>query len=309
MRLPFFRELESARRVLLAGMGGGYDLFSGLPLYFSLRSQGCQVHLANLSFSAPERCHGHHPIPSVLQVNGQSQGASGYFPELHLSRHLNTCIYAIQRAGAGPVCAAYDWLVKHLQPDTLILVDGGTDSLMRGDEFDLATPEEDIASLLAAHRQAVPRKFVIAIGFGIDAYHGVCHAQFLENVAALIHQDGFLGSWGLTRDMPEFALFREACHYVYRQMPRHPSIVNSSIIAAVEGHFGDWHATSRTQGSKLFINPLMSLFWAFRLDKVAEANLYLDQLVATESYADINSAINEYRARLKQTRPYTRLPG
>ena len=30
LRLPFFAELDKAQRILLAGAGGGYDVFCGL---------------------------------------------------------------------------------------------------------------------------------------------------------------------------------------------------------------------------------------------------------------------------------------
>lgn len=49
--LPFFQKLADSRRVLIAGAGGGFDVFSGLPLYFLLRESGREVYLANLSFS------------------------------------------------------------------------------------------------------------------------------------------------------------------------------------------------------------------------------------------------------------------
>ena len=49
--LPFFTRLKRAKRILVAGAGGGFDVFSGLPLYFNLRASGKQVFLANLSFS------------------------------------------------------------------------------------------------------------------------------------------------------------------------------------------------------------------------------------------------------------------
>jgi hypothetical protein len=32
LRLPFFAELDRATTILLAGAGGGFDVFSGLPL-------------------------------------------------------------------------------------------------------------------------------------------------------------------------------------------------------------------------------------------------------------------------------------
>jgi hypothetical protein len=43
-------------------------------------------------------------------------------------------------------------LVEHLVIDALVLVDGGTDILVRDDETGLATPVEDITSLAAAAR-------------------------------------------------------------------------------------------------------------------------------------------------------------
>lgn len=48
---PFFSKISSAKRVLLAGAGGGFDIYCGLPLYFALREAGKEVFLANLSFS------------------------------------------------------------------------------------------------------------------------------------------------------------------------------------------------------------------------------------------------------------------
>jgi hypothetical protein len=43
--------LEPAETILLAGAGGGFDIFCGLPLYFGLQAAGKKVYLANLSFS------------------------------------------------------------------------------------------------------------------------------------------------------------------------------------------------------------------------------------------------------------------
>lgn len=40
--------------------------------------------------------------------------------------------------------------------DCVILVDGGTDSLMRGDEVELGTPTEDMSSIAAIHQLKVP---------------------------------------------------------------------------------------------------------------------------------------------------------
>ena len=51
---PLFAALKPHARILLAGAGGGFDIFSGLPLFFRLRELGHEVWLANYSFSEIE---------------------------------------------------------------------------------------------------------------------------------------------------------------------------------------------------------------------------------------------------------------
>ncbi|MFN8609663.1 MAG: DUF1152 domain-containing protein [Vulcanimicrobiota bacterium] len=309
MQQPFFSRLANSKVVLLAGAGGGYDIYCGLPLYHWLVAQGKTVHLANLAFTNLSRCSGDFPVDSLLRVDLHTSGPASYFPELHLCAFLGgTPIYAIGNAGAAAVARAYEWLVDELHPDTLLLIDGGTDILMRGDEQDLGTPEEDCSSLLAAWDALVPEKLVACLGFGIDSFHGVCHAHFLENVAALIQDGGFLGSWALTRDTAEYEFFREACRYCFKLMPDSPSIVNGSVLTATEGGFGDLHSTSRTRGSELFINPLMSLYWGFDLDKLAERNLYLPRLRDKLSRNETSLAIDKFHASLARHRKPRLIP-
>ena len=314
MRIPFFTKLEQSKTVLLAGAGGGFDVFAGLPLYFWLKRTGKTVHLASLSFTELGFCEGDRPIPSLLRVTPAASGPSNYFPEVHLSQWLSdrfgeTPVYAIERSGARPVLAAYEWLVNDLHPDTILLVDGGMDSLMRGDEAGLGTPQEDIASLRAADKVAgVNQKLLACIGFGIDTFHGVCHAHFLENVASLIREDGYLGAWSLTQDLEEFRSYQDASAFVLARTRSNPSIVQTSIIAAASGCFGDHHSTRRTEGSKLFINPLMSMYWGFELQHVARRNLYLEQIAETETYQQLSMVIEKFRALLPKTRPWVEIP-
>ncbi len=314
MKIPFFEKLADSRTVLIAGAGGGFDVFAGLPLYFWLRDVGKAVHLANLSFTVFELCEGELPVRSLLRVTPDTQGPDNYFPERYLAEWLATRfeavpVYAIERGGVKGVMAAYEWLVTNLKPDTLILVDGGMDSLMRGDEVGLGTPEEDMASLAAADAvSGLERKFLTCIGFGVDFFHGVCHANFLENVAALIKAGGYLGAWAVTREMKEFQLYQEATSFVSGRMPLRPSIVNTSIVSAVDGEFGDYHVTRRTEGSTLFINPLMALYWAFELKHVAQRNLYLDKIRNTGSYRELSMAIEMFRASLPTLRDWAEIP-
>lgn len=304
LRLPFYKEIGDAKTVLLAGAGGGYDVFCGLPLYFGLRAAGKTVHLANLSFTSLGSSTARPIGPSLFEVTHRSEGSVRYFPELHLARWFRekrreeVPVYGIERDGAKVVTAAYARLVDRLGGvDAVVLVDGGTDSLMRGDEPGLGTPQEDVASLCAVDAlDGVATKLLVCLGFGVDTFHGVCHAYFLEAVAELAAQGAFLGAWSLTNDMPEVALYREALEFTHRDMFNNPSIVSSSVLAAVEGRFGDYHPTYRTGGNELFINPLMSLYWAFQLAPVVRRCEYIDSIRETATYAELNQRIAEFRA-------------
>jgi len=87
MKIPFFNELEKAQNILIAGAGGGFDVFCGLPLYFWLKKLGKTVHLANLSSGALGFCDAENPAPALWRITPRT-GATKYFPEMHLSRWL-----------------------------------------------------------------------------------------------------------------------------------------------------------------------------------------------------------------------------
>jgi hypothetical protein len=238
---------------------------------------------------------------------------AGYFPEYHLSRWFRSRgeevpVYCFDRTGFQPLREAYQAVVRHLQADTVVLVDGGTDSLMRGDEAGLGTPEEDVCSIAAVDDLDVPRKYLVCLGFGVDAFHGVCHAHALEAVAELTREGAFLGALGLTQEMPEVRRYAEAAQAVCEAMPDCPSIVCASILSALEGQYGDHHRTARTRGSTLWINPLMTFYWCFRLTPVARRILYLGMVKRTRTLWDVMQAIDQFRDHCRVVRERAVIP-
>lgn len=305
LNLPFFSELEKAQNILIAGAGGGFDIFAGLPLYFGLKSEGKEVHLASLSFSYLSHVEEDRSSPSMLEVTAHTKQYSDYFPEKYLSEWFrqkeghSIPIYCFERTGVKPLLASYQRLITELSLDTIILVDGGTDSLMKGDEDGLGTPQEDIASITVVNELEVERKLLACLGFGVDHFHEVSNFLSLEAIAALTKTNGFLGMFSLLEGMPEVKMYREATEYVFSQMPKQISIVSSSILASLAGQYGDYHTTSRTKGSKLWINPLMSTYLCFDVERVAERILYLDEMKKTEHYHDIQQVIGSFRRKYK----------
>lgn len=243
-------------------------------------------------------------------MTAAAEGQQSYFPEKYLAEWLSVHgqpggVYCFEKVGVRPLRAAYRHILNAHAIDTIILVDGGTDILMRGDEIGLGTPAEDMTSLAAVRSLEAPTKIVSCLGFGVDAFHGVCHAHFLENVAALSRAGGYLGTHSLHLSMPEVAAFREAVTYTHERMPARPSIVNGSIVSALEGRFGDHHHTERTRSSELFINPLMSMYWHFDLNAVAAHSLYLESLEQTETIFDVQARIEAFHhsATKRRRRP------
>jgi hypothetical protein len=47
--IPFLQELANAKRVLIAGCGGGFDVFAGVPIAQQLISAGKHVTFASFS--------------------------------------------------------------------------------------------------------------------------------------------------------------------------------------------------------------------------------------------------------------------
>jgi hypothetical protein len=304
--------LDRHDRILIAGAGGGFDVYAGLPLAVALRRAGKQVFLANLTFTYLGETNVSYLAPHVAAVTAETTGADGYFPERRLAEWLSeqeqpSTIYAFEKVGVRPLRAAYVRLVEELAVQAIVLVDGGTDILMRGDEEGLGTPEEDMTSLAAVAKLDAVESFVVSIGFGVDTYHGVCHAHVLENIAAIERDGGYLGAFAVTAAMPEGRAYSSAVNYAHSRTPGRTSIVNGSIAAAIEGKFGNVRFSERTAQSELFINPLMAIYFAFDLPAVAKQSLYLHLLEDTESTFDVGARIRAFRHTV-EPRPRVPIP-
>jgi hypothetical protein len=314
-KIALFEQLESSQNILIAGAGGGFDIFSGIPLYFNLKKQGKNVTIGNFSFTNLSKTTSKMVAPNCYQIKSGDMDLTGrsYFPEKYLSLWFGIHgempdIYAFERTGVNPLKNVYKFLIKKHQIDTIILIDGGTDSLMFGDEEGLGTPQEDICSMAAVYRTGIKKQFLVSVGFGIDEFHGVSHYRFLENVATLAKEGGYLGLFQLTKDMEEAILYQKAIEYVNSKMVGMESIVSNSIISALEGNYGDYHKTNRTKGSQLWINPLMTIYWCFDLRSVIQKNTYYLHVKDTDSMSDLNRALFEYRNSLKMIRESKPLP-
>lgn len=291
LNLPHLAGIPQAQNILIAGMGGGYDIFGGLPLYFALREQGKQVHLANYTFTDPHQIKDASSpqiaIPDILiGTQGRVRRPVAYYPEGYLtewfltSRGEDVPVWMIARLGVQPVRMAFQHLVTTLDIDAIILVDGGVDSLMHGDESAPGTLTEDSITLGAVRHLGLPM-IQACIGFGTEVEENVNHYRALENMAKLITDGAFYGSCALTPHMSAYQAYATACRYVFDKQPKGLSHIHTRVIPSVEGRFGHQSMYDDAKPDPALISPLMGIYWFFDSHAVIKRNQLLDLLEDT----------------------------
>ncbi|KAH3722891.1 cell surface glycoprotein [Pelomyxa schiedti] len=310
--------MGQCNRVLLCGCGGGYDVYSAIPLFYALKARGKQVFLGSNTFifldafSSPPLSSAHLPpvsdetpltyvcADSTWPPGGKDDYWGEYFPEFYLTHwfkkveNQDVPIFMF-RGGVRQLRSAMQTLVDALNVDTVIIVDGGTDSLMSGDEPGLGTPTEDLACIVAASRLTRARSFLSCVGFGLDTFHGVEHYYVLKAIAEVTRARGYLGLHALLPQSTEFQKSRSLQEYINTNARDFPSIVCSSVLDAADGHFGDHRSNPRTGGSELFINPLMSIYWYLTMEAVASRMQLREALEGTTTIQDVQSTIEAWR--------------
>src|SRR5262245_42849901 len=161
----FFRQIAdpAIKTVMLCGCGGGFDFVHSLTLYPELRRLGKEVVVGSYSFGDPRRIGG--PAEVVFdeggalakRVTARSVPDAHYGPEVHVCSFLDGRYpssaphagYAYHaRAFTVPLLTRlYRQLIAAHAVDAVVLVDGGSDSLMVGDEQGLGDPVEDAVSV------------------------------------------------------------------------------------------------------------------------------------------------------------------
>ena len=266
--------LDAAKNILLVGVGSGFDVFTGLPFVY------------------------HWPDKNFVLTNSSPSGDFHYrtvepkdYPEFHIEAEPNILArYSIGRHGVQAVKRAFHEIIAKYDIDAVLAVDGGVDSLARGDEENPGTVLEDFISL-AALKDLREKTVLCCAGFGGETEEEVNHYRVLENIAALAANGSFLGSFSLTKDMPEYKKYKEQCDKTWAD-GRRKSHIQTKIISAIEGQFGDANlydnidAKIFAASTTVFISPLTSIYWMFSLDGVLKHNKFVEKLSKGNTFAD-----------------------
>jgi hypothetical protein len=175
----------------------------------------------------------------------------------------------------------YKWIIEKHSIDTLIILDGGSDSLMKGDEYGLGDPIEDAVSVGAgASCHTLRNKFLISVGFGADAYNNVSNGASLRAVAELTQQGGFMGSMGIEKDSEGFDFYCKLVDRIYENQTFR-SVLTSLIMESGNGSYGfivpaKSGGRVRKECGGAYCWPLMSTMLAFDVDVGANRSLVVE---------------------------------
>jgi hypothetical protein len=290
--------LGGARRVLLAGCGGGYDVLGAIPLAIQLRAAGIAVEYASLSFSYLNGLDAKQDAacPNLYEVTAAAATERVYCPEAWLAKWLDEhepgaphVIYSFDKTGVRPLARAYAAVVERRAIDAIVLIDGGIDAILRGDEVSLGTPAEDLASLAAATALPAIPIVVACVGLSAELRDGISHAQVFERMSELARDHAYLGASALVPGTPACDAYVRAVEYVFAgQMHQKRSHVHSVITRALGGEFG-------TPAPHIWLSPLASMYWYFDAREVARTHCFLESLVPTDSIWEVSARIEAAR--------------
>lgn len=240
--------LPEGKKVLLLGVGGGFDIISCLPLYHTLRMKGYALELANFSlvdFSLfPALAE---PIilgDNVYGANGLVKAATEHFPEGYLSVWFkdgfgeSVNVWMLRQQTSSQMIKSLNLMIEKLDIGMVILCGSGLRSIMVGDEEgcgEMLFP----SVVLAAIRQIEIKTLLFTIG--LNTYGGKRSESLysaMENIQNLVMNNAYYGGCTLEKTMDCFQYYKNAYEYVVDQHMHHKSPVHEMTITAILGGFG-----------------------------------------------------------------------
>ena len=307
----------SIKTVMLCGCGGGFDFVHSLTLYPELRRLEKTVVIGSYSFGDPNEISEAIDVFSeagalARRVTAASIPDRYYGPEVHLCSFLDlrypssaphfVYAYYARAFTVSLLTRFYRQLVETHSVDAIVLVDGGSDSIMAGDEEGLGDPIEDAVSVTTvASLNELKAKVLITIGLGTDRFNHVSDAASLRAVAELTRMGGFLGSLSLEPQALGSCFYRDCLEHIF-QRQGFRSVLAGTIASAVDGWFGRDEVPpvlqQRVRPGELFLWPLMAMLWAFDVETVAKRSLIATWIRECRSVPDCYTALYGGRSQL-----------
>ena len=266
----------------------------------------------------------------MCKVNGMCQSRNdNYKPEILLCQYLDITfpeqkphfIYAYYARDfcIGLLRNLYEMICGIHNIHAVVCVDGGSDSLMVGDEDGLGDPIEDAVSIGAIFSLASPSvkySFLLCVGIGADRYNDVSDTASLRAIAELTAAGGFRGGFCLEPNSDAFLFYKNAVQYIYANQS-FQSVLAGVIVSSIEGYFGsetipDFVTQSnRLRPGDIYFWPISGMVFAFDIKAVAERSQIIKWIYDCTSVKDCHNTLRACRSDMGRSgavKPEENLP-
>ncbi len=320
---PKFLEIlrnPEIKNVLLVGCGGGFDFIHGMLLYPALMELNKNVVIGSYSFGLTDKINCEMlNIPGINDIQiklctGSITPDPHYAPEINVCRYLDAVYpetlhsvyaYYARDFNVGKLKRLYEYLCEKHSVDCIIAVDGGSDSLMTGDEAGLGDVIEDLVSVTAISLLScdIP-KLLFTVGLGADRFNDVSDASALRAVSELQRIGGYLGSLGLDNSAASFIFYKNCIEYIYDKQTFR-STVAGFILGGIEGYYGNEEVPvylnrKFKSKDKFAFWPVMGFLFAFDIVKVAERSHLPEVIRKCPSVPHTWKAVTAFRQSIRE---------
>lgn len=321
----FLRSLEddSVKNIFFTGCGGGFDFVHCMNLYKELKeSHGKNIIIGSYSFNSPDCISGSEIIFQrgsviVCKVDGACSSSQDYQPEISLCRYLDQeypqdnphflYAYYARDFGIPLLRELYEFICDSHSIHAVVCMDGGSDSLMVGDEEGLGDPIEDavsVGAISALTCESVAHRFLLVIGLGADRFNDVSDASSLRAIAELTASGAFRGALCIEPNSPGFLFYRHALEFIYANQS-FQSVLSSAIVCSVEGAFGSATVpefasqSGRVKPGEMYLWPISGIVWAFDIVKVCDRSMLIPCIAKCSTQRECYDELHKLRLGLR----------
>ena len=240
------------KKTLVLGCGGGYDIYTCLWWYVKLsKEQQDLCFLANYSFTRDLTSYQYTDSSTyIYEINKDTKFTKNnqdYFPEYHLSCELNKPIYTIRLIPNPLLENELQRFIETNDIKQIILVDGGVDAMIHGNELEFGTPVEDSQTVIACHN--ISKKLNVECML-------ICSALHIDDVTPHIFIENWNNMEKLGIECKKMLIQNDEHTETIKKIIQRPnisSIINESIVSAVEGKRGKDCDNHRLYPSRIHI--------------------------------------------------------
>ncbi|MFW9991380.1 MAG: DUF1152 domain-containing protein [Candidatus Odinarchaeota archaeon] len=297
--------VRDAKRILVAGMGGGGDIFSALPTYWNFHQLNAEAEiiLGGISEAPMQAITDLEPITcksgktlstctSLGMVTSKSHCKDHRLIERIIARVFSTkCLIMSLSDGAGPLIGELQNYIQERSIDCVCFVDGGADSLASENGL-MGSVLADTLSLAVLSKLDVKYKLHGLTALCADLEMDIHTA--MTQIARVYGQNGCHGLLGFPPE--HFDEFQDCLEEILKESA---TGTGQAIFYAMKGYYGQETVFWEGGGAIIPIFPISSATWYFNPEVTVKVNYLAGPVSQTTTLEEATNRITELLEKKK----------